>query len=164
MCPFLFQRWTFLDWEDTMTSWAVLVIGDFLYSGQRRPPCFSKMSKYHNWTSALVSCWKSRFCTDLRPVAVCNHVHTQLGFKYSWGKGRGLKWILFQGFFAGEKMAAWVRICTTTNEWFELLQYGLADQTQKTLIFILSLCNTLLYRISRISMMNLLLKSRALCI
>lgn len=74
------------------------------------PPSLSKTRYCHNWPVHQVSCWKSRFCTDVRPVALCNHVHTQPGFIYTLeGKTEGLSGFYFKVPFQG-KLAAQARI------------------------------------------------------
>lgn len=76
------------------------------------PPSLSKTRYRHNWPVHQVSCWKSRFCTDVKPVALCNHVHTRPGFNYTLeGKTEGLSGFYFKVPFQGKLAAqAWIQI------------------------------------------------------
>lgn len=86
-----------------------------VWAWRTHPPSISKTRYWHNWPVHQVSCWKSRFCTDVRPVALCNHVHTQPGFNYTLeGKTEGLSGFYFKVPFQG-KLAAPARI--------QILQY-----------------------------------------
>lgn len=74
------------------------------------PPSLSKTRYCHNWPVRQVSCWKSRFCTDVRPVALRNHVHTQPGFNCTLeGNTQGLSGFYFKVPFQG-KLAAQAEI------------------------------------------------------
>lgn len=74
-----------------------------VWAWRTHPPSLSKTRYCHNWPVHQVSCWKSRFCTDVRPMALCNHVHTQPGFNYTLeGKTEGLSGFYFKVPFSGK--------------------------------------------------------------
>lgn len=99
----LMLKWTLLQFKSQ-------VLPLCLWAWRTHPPSLSKTRYCHNWPVHQVSCWKSRFCTDVRPVALCNHVHTQPGFNYTLeGKTEGLSGFYFKVPFQG-KLAAQARI------------------------------------------------------
>ena len=74
-----------------------------VWAWRTHPPSLSKTRYCHNWPVHQVSCWKSRFCTDVRPMALSNHVHTQPGFNYTLeGKTEGLSGFYFKVPFSGK--------------------------------------------------------------
>lgn len=78
----------------------------WVWAWRTHQPFLSKTRHGHNWPVHLVSCWKSRFCCDVRAVAPCNHVHTQPQFNYALeGKTEGLSGFYFKVPFQG-KLAA----------------------------------------------------------
>lgn len=91
MC-YLFPLWTY--------KWTLLQFKSQVKPGcrkNRHPLFISKIVWSHYWPVSLVSCWKSRFCSEVRAVALCNHVHTQVWFNSTLeGKIEGLNGFYFK--------------------------------------------------------------------